>query len=1514
MQSLDSLNGYTRQQVLNALQASRATRTLKARFELLDENNVLIRQLDNVTSCSIQHDSLVDVKRTARVVVRDNGDINFLKHRIKPYWRLEIPYAPTPGQLPPSASYEEALGRVRNVLARWKMDDYSGSVLVDSVGDNDFSLSDVTLNQPGLVDDSGRSSRVSSNGQMFRTDDEFLDDLSSFTILGWFKSETIGEAGTLIRTTTGKVWSEYQGNTWDDLTTWGSTAGAADDGLWSALGSGTWGDIDTELWSEQLPEAGAVEVRLDGANDNIVADLTISGQLLHVETPPNTATSDRTFFAMTWRTGGALSIYLNGVLAAQSPPTQAVIGALLGVRTFALGGSGFAGLLDDWLVSTEVVSAPVLADMYQAGVRAGGEAPRDPFVEWPQGVFLPESPDLTTDENGVASFAMDCYDQCVVVQSQAVDTDYYVAAGETYTAAILELLGNTDGLVSYTVVPSTKTLPAQRMWDAGTSHLQIINDLADAINYSHMFFDENGVGVIRPYVPPQERTPEYAYEPSDISVMFREAARALDIYEIPNKWVVRVSEPDRPVLTATYINADPSNPTSTVNRGRTIAHVETISDAADQTVLDDKVVQMAQEAAQSAEEVNFSTAIMPFHSHMDLLRVAYPELRVEGEFIETAWSYDMTAGTKMTHAARRVIQLDDYIPPEIPPDEEEPPPDPTKSGSVSSVNNTCPNVDLDTNEAGYGVLGGETVGVGSRITITDHIQAEHAFQINPGGATSEPAGYAPQQTGINAGEKWTFSFDFKADGTNASAYVAADYYTSGGTYVSTEFGPASPLIPGEWKRVSQTFTIPSGVGSGGRANVTFYSELESATSKLYVTLGDYVEGLVVVPDPGPTGALTLNGRQFARSGERFFWVADTIWSGFVNLTREEWISYLDTRVSQGFNTVQVAAVFPKAGGPGPNRYGAFPYSGSLNNRSDTYWQHVDYVVQAALERNVLIAIAPVWAEGQVNTLLTTANARAFGQFIGGRYKAKDNVVWVLGGDAPASGAENVWRELAAGIRDSGDTHVMTYLPGNDQTSTTWYGGTDALLGFHMSHGDQAQAFATHQTALASAYSSGNAKPFVEGSSVYEDHPINFVVANGYTTDLDVRRDAYWAAMGGAAGITYGHHSVWQVYKSGAGVNNPTTLYPAALTDTGALDMQWLKALLLSRPRCEPASGIVTVPGSGSTWTPTMKDAAPTTLIAYIPNGTARTVNVGLLPGANAKPWWFNPRTGVVTGLTVVAASGTQTFTPPTSEDWVLVVDDTAIGYGDPGTGGDPEPPPPDPDPGGTLHGPRALAAGWVAGLVDKDDFLGTSIDSSRWDSYGPGPGHAGRGERNPSQNKIIADPGATGGRCLQIFGTTNGKTGGMAMSTSLEYGRWGVRMRGNSNDARYHLLALTWPDTEDWPEDGEIDAVEGNCGAGGMSVFLHFGNGTQNGAQTQAHYNIDSNQWHWYEWEWDLVGVRVWCDGILRFTDNNHSHSNYGTAHSLRLQLDWFPGNVNTTGTGEVRYDMVRVYTHPDTV
>lgn len=277
------------------------------------------------------------------------------------------------------------------------------------------------------------------------------------------------------------------------------------------------------------------------------------------------------------------------------------------------------------------------------------------FVEWPLGTFSLATPDRELSEAGVVSREVEAYDLLVVLNDDRVLDRYTVAAGTAYTTAISTVAASAG--LSSAITPSALTLPAAMEWEPGTTKLRIVNDLLSAINYESATVDEYGVLLGRPYQSPASRAVEYTYSDGAASVRRGRARQTLDLFAVPNVWVLVKSEPDQPALMSTYTNADPLSPTSTVSRGRSIVDFRVEEDAPDQATLDAKAARLAFEASQVFEAVAFDTAAMPMHSNADLLRLELPGLAVSARYVEQSWALPLETGATMTHRARRVVTV-----------------------------------------------------------------------------------------------------------------------------------------------------------------------------------------------------------------------------------------------------------------------------------------------------------------------------------------------------------------------------------------------------------------------------------------------------------------------------------------------------------------------------------------------------------------------------------------------------------------------------------------------------------------------------------------------------------------------------------------------------------------------------------------------------------------------------------------------------------------------------------------
>lgn len=403
------------------------------------------------------------------------------------------------------------------------------------------------------------------------------------------------------------------------------------------------------------------------------------------------------------------------------------------------------------------------------------------------------------------------------------------------------------------------------------------------------------------------------------------------------------------------------------------------------------------------------------------------------------------------------------------------------------------------------------------------------------------------------------------------------------------------------------------------------------------------------PPPAPAAAglppLQVDGRYFTAGGKPFFWLGDTAWALLGKQDRAETLRYLDARRDQGFNVIQTVAIFPQAGADKP-------IDGDVSSAADhpDFWANVDFVIDAAAQRGMYLAIHPVWGDKQTGSVIDEGNAGEYGRFLGERFGDRSNVTWTLGGDHPAEGEEGLWRSLAEGLEAGGATQLKTYHPQGDQSSAEWFAGAD-WLDFHMIQGGHCLRYDVRAGLLESTYAARPAKPFVDGEPIYEDHPYCWEPEKGFSTAQDVRRDAYWAVLGGAAGHTYGAHAVWQFNDGGGGSLGARGSWTDALTLPAAGQMRHLRELMESLPfgLGEPDPSVLTSDaGSGADRVVANRASDRSYALVYTPSGGEFTVDPGAVPGGRA--FWVDPRTGERT-----ETAPTGDHDPPTGEDWVLLI-------------------------------------------------------------------------------------------------------------------------------------------------------------------------------------------------------------------------------------------------------------------
>ncbi|MBB6451978.1 hypothetical protein HNQ94_000399 [Salirhabdus euzebyi] len=83
-------DGFTQQEVKDALHGKYAPIHMRFRYDLLDKNNNYIRTLTNVISGDVSCNSGNNIKRTARFTLEDDGKIDYLSDRIQPFVEVYV--------------------------------------------------------------------------------------------------------------------------------------------------------------------------------------------------------------------------------------------------------------------------------------------------------------------------------------------------------------------------------------------------------------------------------------------------------------------------------------------------------------------------------------------------------------------------------------------------------------------------------------------------------------------------------------------------------------------------------------------------------------------------------------------------------------------------------------------------------------------------------------------------------------------------------------------------------------------------------------------------------------------------------------------------------------------------------------------------------------------------------------------------------------------------------------------------------------------------------------------------------------------------------------------------------------------------------------------------------------------------------------------------------------------------------------------------------------------------------
>ncbi|MHC4504410.1 MAG: apiosidase-like domain-containing protein, partial [Planctomycetota bacterium] len=133
----------------------------------------------------------------------------------------------------------------------------------------------------------------------------------------------------------------------------------------------------------------------------------------------------------------------------------------------------------------------------------------------------------------------------------------------------------------------------------------------------------------------------------------------------------------------------------------------------------------------------------------------------------------------------------------------------------------------------------------------------------------------------------------------------------------------------------------------------------------------------------------------------FFWSGEAAWSLAVQVSKGDAVYYLEDRKQKGFNVLGVSLIHKFSSNPPANHYGDLPFTGrTFTTPNEDYFAHVDYVINEAAQRGIVIALVPLFlgadsycaSQGWCNEVraASLSDMRTWGRYVGNRYKDFDN--------------------------------------------------------------------------------------------------------------------------------------------------------------------------------------------------------------------------------------------------------------------------------------------------------------------------------------------------------------------------------------------------------------------------------------------------------------------------------------------------------------------------------------------
>ena len=287
-----------------------------------------------------------------------------------------------------------------------------------------------------------------------------------------------------------------------------------------------------------------------------------------------------------------------------------------------------------------------------------------------------------------------------------------------------------------------------------------------------------------------------------------------------------------------------------------------------------------------------------------------------------------------------------------------------------------------------------------------------------------------------------------------------------------------------------------------------------------------------------------------KDGEPFFYLADTAWAAFANMSIDAWRKYLAFRRAQGFNALQIS-ILPITHDTSTSDQCDEPFlpDGDGNwdfyRLNEAYFDKAECMVAMAVDSGFTPVLGVVWKCHVPGTLASRRSPipsampldalEAYAEYAVKRFAKFSPVFFISGDTAWDSDQEPPYYMTALEIvrKICPESLITMHMVPNATLPDEFAARVDFYM-YQSGHGSEQR---TPYELAIKHQGYATKRPVVNGEPCYEGHGKGRTLTRFKA--FDVRKATWQSLLSGAKmGITYGAHGVWSFHSAGMGFVQP----------------------------------------------------------------------------------------------------------------------------------------------------------------------------------------------------------------------------------------------------------------------------------------------------------------------------------------------------------------------------------------